>query len=227
MSSSSLSLRAQRSLALNDFAATLLNKLSSTSKRARLALSAVNLSNEHHSALVRLVLTEHYASAAAMLRLIGEASACAHWIAYVADSEWVSRAEHDSTWDTPNLDDMIRALANSGLPIEGIEALRKLLQRAEWRRFHKFTHGGLVQLTRRERAETFSETENFFHLNLADSFFLAGVAVGTVLAPSDALFDFVGAERKRVNCEAVDLFGAARAPEWRGLPPTPFADEID
>lgn len=222
-----LSLRVQRSSVLNQRAAEVLTNVRGATKRASLALSAVGLSHEHHSAFLRLMETTHFASAAAMLRPIAEASACAHWITYVAHREWISQASADSAWDTPTLDDMLRALARCGTQFEGIQGLIKLLQTAHWTRFHKYTHGGLLQLTRRDRAETFDQKENHWHLNLADTFHLAGAAIGGVWADDEALRGFVRVERRRLNDELATVFGGARVADAPDLPPTPHRDEAE
>lgn len=219
-----LALRCQRSIALNHRAAAAIAYVRGNNPRERLAMSAVSLANEHHSGFVKLMETEHFASAAAMLRPIAEASTCAHWVTYVASPRWIAQVGTTRERDTPNLDRMITALANSGIPFEGIHELRKQLQMASWRRFHKFTHGGLSQLTRRESAQTFNQEENHHHLLLADTFFLAGAAIGTVWSADPDLRTFVVAEYSRVNTERVQAFGGPAVSDWAGLPPAPNLD---
>jgi len=219
-----LSLRTQRSFEFSRTSGSFLFAGRYGNDRQRIALSAMLLAHEHHSALVGLTKTSHHASAAAMLRPIAEASACAFWVTYVATKDFVSRLNEFKA-DTPTLDDMIRQLAASKVKPPDIEKLRDLVvkQDPSWRLFHKYTHGGMVQLDRRTRPEPFSEQENCLHLMQADAFLLPAVALGTVLFCSEELVEFVRETHNLLNAE-LQSYGLNQAAEWPGLPTPPELD---
>ncbi|WP_157499002.1 hypothetical protein [Lysobacter sp. Root604] len=200
-----------------------------STERQRIALSAMLLAHEHHSACVSMVSSSHYASAAAMLRPIGEASACAFWTMYAAPKKWLGSllelkpgSALEFKADTPNLDDMITALASSNIP--GVKRLSALRQDPMWRRFHKYTHGGMIQLDRRTHPQPFDESENRIHLMQADAFLLPAVSLGTVLFNSDELTSFIATSYRTLS-EEVEAYGAAPAPPWAGLPEPPDLDD--
>lgn len=223
MGHSILSLRCQRSKALSELAAKQLGSLQGATIRCHLALASVSLAHEHHSGLSMLMYRDHYASAAAMLRPIAEASVRAHWLIYAADARTIETLASAQT-DTPNLDSMIRALAKCTTPPEGISDLQRLLPTADWRRFHKYNHGGIHQLRRRQREETFGLEECHEHLLLADFFLLGGVSIGTVLGADASFSSFVSAEYGRANHESVHTFGKPDTGPWKGLPSPPRLD---
>lgn len=180
-----------------------------------------------------LMRSDHRASAAAMLRPIAEASVRAHWLVYAARVEYVERLSEVGA-DTPNLDDMITELARCATPSVGISHLKRLLPTPHWRRFHKYNHGGMGQLIRRPREESFNQEECHEHLLLADIFLLAGVGIATAIFSSPDLSRFVADELARINHEGVTVFGKEDGGPWQGLPRAPDwdgllgkADELD
>lgn len=82
-----LALRHQRSRELNQRIAEMLVGLQHKQPRADFAMRAASLAHEHHSGFLRLMDSEHFASAAALLRPIVEASMIAYWVSYAASKE--------------------------------------------------------------------------------------------------------------------------------------------
>lgn len=220
---SQLESRCLTSYELSQEALEFLSRARPITIRQRLAVSAIDLATEHHSGFVPLMRTCHYASAAAMLRPTAEASTSAWWMTYVAKGSVIQSLSAEGQ-DTPTIDVMIKELAAANLGLPGLKNLAGMRQRIEWRRFHKFTHGGMIQLERRFSPETFSGLENRYHLLMADLFMLAGVALGTVLFDSDGLLAWVVRKREELYAEGVREFGVTAAFEpWPadGLPPAP------
>lgn len=221
-----LDLRIQKSYELNYQAAAKVEPLTYSSKRQRLVLSALHLAIDHHMSFVALVKLRRYASAAALLRPIGEATASAYWFTYVADNKRLDGilSSEDGRQDTPDLDDMIRALASSHLRIPGVDILKKLIkeQNPLWRRFHKYAHGGMIQLNRRMEPETFSNDENSYHLMVADSFMLPSIKLVAAVFANTDLANFCKDNYKRIAKE-VESYGSIVAPEME-LPPAPYFD---
>lgn len=214
-----LALRCQRSRVLSSDLGAALAEIRSESDRGEVALRAISLAHEHHSAFLCLIYSMHFASAAALLRPIAEASACAHWVTYVARPEWVTAALTEEGRDQPSLDRMITQLASSGVPIAGIKDMRKLLQTPTWKVFHSFTHGGLSQLARRGNAETFDVHANRANIYMAESFLLAGAAIATVWTSNLQLRELLIAERSRQATELREAFDGPEISQWEDLPP--------
>lgn len=220
-----LRLRLEKSLELSREAEKHLYPEVVESDRDQIATSAAQLAHEHHSALIELMTTSHFASAAALIRPIAEASACAFWITYCAQSERVANlASLTERHDIPNLDDMVKALASAKqFDFVGLKELRALAtsQDPSWKRLHGLTHGGMVQLSRRTYPDTFSLAENCFHLMQADSFLLPGIAIGTVLFPTEDLSRFIREEYSNLGRELKETYGREDPGQWRELPQPP------
>lgn len=213
-----LALRCQQSAELNKRIAETLASFKSGSVRCELAMQAVSLSHEHHSGFLRLMDTEHFATGAAILRPIAEASAFSHWVSYVALKRWVNTAVTPQAQDQPNLDDMIRGLARCRPEIPGLQSLRDLLRTPAWKRYHSFTHGGIEQLGRRAQSVTFNPLECRANFLMADNFLLAGASIYTAWFESDALLDFFKREVHGLGQELKGFFNGPDVPAWKGLP---------
>lgn len=213
--------RCAQSEAFNQEAASQLARVPHSTPRQHLALAAVSLAHEHHSALIHLMGTRHFASAAALLRPLAEASARAHWFIYAASKQKVEALTR-GTEITPDLDKMISALSKCAVAPAGIRDLKRIVQTHGWTRFHKYTHGDMSQLSRRANPQPFTEFENMNHLMLADDFLFAGASIGTVLLEDPFFFQFIRENHARLNEEAVALYGARSVPEWDGLPAPPL-----
>ena len=211
--------RCQQSLELSNAASRFLDPPGADTDRKRLALAAVLLAHEHHSGMVSLMATGHASSPAAMLRPIAEAGMAAFWFTYVASRPVIDAL--DDTNDIPTLGQMIAELDDSPVSLPGISQIRSLRKDLRWTRFHKYTHGGMLQLSRKlDIDRAFSEPENLHHLSLADHFLLAGLSIGTVLYSDPLLEPFIRERFQAANEEAVRTAGAKRV-EWPGLPPVP------
>lgn len=215
--------RCSRSYELSNASMPFLKPIDVDTERKELALAAIRLAHEHHSALISLMSSGHYASAAAMMRPIAEASMAAFWFVYAASREAIQALDDDH--DVPTIGQMIAGLDDSPVDLPGITAIRALKKDLRWTRFHKYTHGGMLQLDRRrgELEPPFSEIENVHHLNLADHFLLAGLCIGTVLFDEPRLPDFIRQGLRVVNEEAGRISNAAQI-EWPGLPQVPNLD---
>lgn len=207
----SLSQRCEQSKAFNQQAASHLARIPYSTPRQHFALAAVSLAHEHHSGLIHLTSTCHFASAAALLRPLAEASVRAHWFMYAASKQKVG-AVASGIETTPDLDKMINALSKCAVAPPGIHDLKRILQTNNWTRFHKYTHGDMPQLSRRANPQPFAEFENLNHLILADHFLLAGASIGTVLLEDKTFFRFVVKSFTYLNEEAVALYDAAKIP---------------
>jgi hypothetical protein len=162
--------------------------------------------------------SEHFATAAAILRPTAEASACAHWATYVANDVWLDLAFTDKAREPPTLDKMIGALAKCGVTFDGIQDLVRLLQKPAWKRFHSFTHGGMHQLSRRPQAETFDQAECLANFIMADIFLISGAAIATTWPSGINLRGVIASEFESIDSERVRTFGGIPAPPWKGLP---------
>lgn len=215
--------RCSRSYELSNASIPFLKPAGVDTERKELALAAMRLAHEHHSALISLMSSGHYASAAAMMRPIGEASIAAFWFACAAGREAIEALDDDH--DVPTIGRMIADIDDSPVDLPGITTIRALKKGLRWTRFHKYTHGGMLQLDRRRGGlePPFSDVENVHHLNLADHFLLAGLCIGTVLFDEPALPDFIRQRFRAANEEAGMISNAAQI-DWPGLPPVPNLD---
>ncbi|MEF9977709.1 MAG: hypothetical protein RR969_09495 [Thermomonas sp.] len=213
-----LALRCQQSVELNKRISETLVDLKRDHPRCDLAMRAVSLAHEHHSGFLRLMDSEHFATGAAVLRPIAEASTFSHWVSYAAPKEWVAAFATPQAWDQPNLDDMIRALAKCKPEMPGLQSLRDLLRTYAWKRYHSFTHGGVEQLGRRAETVTFNPIECRANFLMADNFLLAGASIYAAWFESAALINFFKSEVGRAGQELKDIFDGPDVPEWKGLP---------
>lgn len=213
-----LALRCQQSAELNKRISEALIGLKNDHPRCDLAMQAVSLAHEHHSGFIRLMDSEHFATGAAILRPIAEASASSHWVSYVAAKDWISAALTPQSHDQPNLDDMVRGLARRMPELPGLQSLRDILRTPAWTRYHSFTHGGIEQLGRRTEPVTFNPLECRANFLIADNFLLAGASIYVAWFESDALTDFFRREFRGMGQELKTIFNGPDVPEWKGLP---------
>lgn len=194
--------------------------------RADWARCAIDLAIEHHSAIVSLILHGHYGSAGALLRPLLESGACAYWFMYAADCDWVrdldKTARGESTRDVPALDDMLKQIETRFSPVLEIRKGLKNNGPATW--LHKFTHGGVLQLIRRDDADLWSEKDICTHLLCADIFSVVAAAVGTAIADVPDLAEYVFPRRDELGEKMADFFGLPPAGSQPHHLPKPLLD---
>lgn len=162
--------------------------------------------------------SEHFASAAAMLRPIAEASMIGYWVSYSARKDWIDAASTAGGPEPPTLDNMIRALAKRKADLPGIAALSTLLNKPAWKRYHAFTHGGIDQLLRRSASATFAPAECHANFHMADNFVLAGAAIHTAWFNLSSISEFIKNELMELGRELMDRDGGPQVAPWPGLP---------
>lgn len=202
----------------------LLPTTGAVSLRANFARCAVDLSLEHHSALVRVTEAGEYGTAGALLRPILEAATVAFWFVYAATCDEIrvlpTTAIDNPPDDIPGLTDMLKVLIPTFPQIQVMADGLRAGGSAKW--LHKYTHGGTPQLTRRG-AVGWSEGEVILTLIRADLFSALATSVETVIAPNANLSAYVFGSRDELAAEFHDHFGGDPIPpQPHGLPVAPL-----
>jgi hypothetical protein len=211
--------RVVESTAQNQRLKALLPTSTSQSLRAAFARSAIDLAQEHHSGLIRVVRAGEYGTAAALLRPTLEASTSAFWLIYIASCENIrglptSLVENESA-DIPMLGEMALSLVPIFPPIQTlVDGLKKGGQ-AKW--LHKYTHGGTPQLIRRNSGWT--EGEVMLTLIRADMFAILGACLETVIEKNSLLSEYAFGRRDDLGKEFhVRFNGPLIPPQPHSLP---------
>ncbi|WP_226469888.1 DUF6988 family protein [Luteimonas panaciterrae] len=205
------------------------------SVRETLARCAISILLEHHSGVIALIKTAHYASAAAMLRPVLEAGTIAYWLLYAAPTERVQAMAlaplegADQNSDTPTLGRMINALADSLPSLPSVRDLADGLGKPNGRWLNKYTHGGIPQLKRKGPDEPpFGFSDMIRALIRADLFALVGSAAATVVYELPELETYVAVKHRQLFDEYVWRFDLdAPYEEWQPLPKTIVIDDWD
>ncbi len=189
--------------------------------RHRLARSALALALEHHASITTLSAVGNYSSAAALLRPLMEAGACAFWIVYACPPPLLTMIMAGER-DTPTLPKMLQSLRKvAGL--EGVDRLAEMLPR-EGRYLDSYTHGGMSQLGQRDWMTGFSSQRTRHTLMVADMFAVAAAAVATVIYDAPELFQYLGERRDQLRLETIAMSGRTVPDEpWRAFPKAPYA----
>lgn len=223
---SRIRMRCAESLQQNETLRRLLPGAGPDTLRADFARCAIDLALEHHSAVIGLVLHEHYGSAAALLRPLLESAASAHWLIYVADCDCISDLERtargESNRDIPDLDRMLKALLKT-FPAAG-NLWRSLQSKGPGTWLHKFTHGGVLQLQKRGVLDGWTEQEAQMHLLCADQFAVLAATVGTVIHEAPDLAGYVFPRRDALVEELVGMGLAASIEPQPNHLPEPLSD---
>jgi len=194
--------------------------------RVDFARCAIDLSLEHHSALIRVVEAGEYGAAGALLRPILEASTIGFWFVYAASFEEVDRLQLDGSdnpiHDVPQLSAMADRLISVFPPIRGLVEGFKKGGAAKW--LHKYAHGGTPQLNRRI-GPGWTEGDVTLMLVRADVFSVLAGCLETVLTPSPSLASYAFDRRDRLGAELHRKFGAPKAPpQPHELPAAPLLE---
>ncbi|WP_226469891.1 DUF6988 family protein [Luteimonas panaciterrae] len=203
--------------------------------RRMLSRCATSVALEHHSAVLKLIESGHFASAAAMLRPVMEAGAIAHWLLYAAPTERVQAmsqaplegARRDD--DTPVLSVLIRELADALPSLPGLANLQEILRSPAGSWLNKYTHGGIPQLRRKgPDAQPFGLPDMILALIRADMFVLMACAAATVIYDVPELDAYVPYKRKALFDEMVEKFDLSIPfDEWAPLPKQILIDAWD
>lgn len=186
------------------------------SERHRLARCAVALAMEHHVSIITLVSLGNYSTAAALLRPLMEAGACAFWLVYSCPPESFQLIM-DGKRDTPTLPEMVRRLAR----VPGLESVKKLAEilPREGRYLDSYTHGGMSQIGQRDWKTPFDSDRNMHTVMAADMFVLAGAALATVIYQAGPLFEYLGSRREEIRLEISQRSGEPVPHDpWRPFP---------
>ncbi len=219
-------IRCQESLQQNETFRRLLPEVGPDTLRFDFARCAIDLALEHHSAIVGLMLHGHYGSAGALLRPLLESGVCAYWLVYEADCDWVrdlsKAARGESTRDIPGLDDMLKSIKTKFPHV--VDLWRGLQNKGPGTWLHKFTHGGVLQLSRRGYVDGWTEKDVWMHLLCADIFSTAATAVGTVISDAPDLAVYVFPRRDALGHEIVGFLGIPPIPSQPHHLPMPSLD---
>ena len=89
---------------------TLLGNKYDDERRLTLPLAYLNLSLDHHRAIVALMRTGLYGSAMALVRLVFEAMIKSHWVAKCATEAQVEEVAKNDDFRFPKMEDMAKAV---------------------------------------------------------------------------------------------------------------------
>jgi hypothetical protein len=200
---------------------------SAPSLRANFARCAIDLALEHHSALIRVVAAGEYGTGGALLRPVLEASTAACWFVYSAKCSEIqalpTAATENVTADIPGLADMLKTLIPVFPAIQSIADGLKSGGTAKW--LHKYTHGGLPQLTRRV-GNRWVESDVIMTLIRADVFSVIAASLETVIAKSEAIGAYCFGTRDDLGVELHEKFGRDLPPQLpHSLPPAPLLED--
>jgi len=79
-------------------------------RRLTLPLAYLNLSLDHHRAIIALIRAGLYGSAMALVRLVFEAMIRSHWVAKCATDAQVEEVAENDDFRFPKMDDMAKAV---------------------------------------------------------------------------------------------------------------------
>jgi hypothetical protein len=113
-------------------------------RKTALTLAYLNLSLDHHRAIVLLMRNWHHGSALALVRCVFEAMLRAHWVVACATPAQVDQVAENDDFKFPKAEDIARAV-DQALQAEGFFQEAK---NTAWKVLNSYTHSGLRQLAR-------------------------------------------------------------------------------
>lgn len=118
-------------------------------RRLTLPLAYLNLSLDHHRAIILLMRSGLFGSAMALVRPTFEAMVRSHWVARCATETQVTEITEKDDFRFPKMDDMVKAVdtAYSEPDAEPLTFFQTVKQGA-WKATNSYAHGGLRQLVR-------------------------------------------------------------------------------
>src|SRR5271165_5719839 len=117
-------------------------------RRLTLPLAYLNLSLDHHRAIILLMRNGLHGSALALVRLVFEAMIRAHWIVKCASDAQVEKAAEDDNFKFPKMDDMAKAVDQAFSDPNEPNTFFQQAKTDAWRATNSYTHSGLLQLAR-------------------------------------------------------------------------------
>jgi hypothetical protein len=182
--------------------------------------AAIRLALEHHSSITSLIRLTHFASAAALMRPLLEATATSVWSLYVATDHQIEGLVFRENVRLPSLDVMVQKIAKNKTlkgKVEFLELIRK--SRGI---FDKFTHGCVEQLKRRysPTGTTFDLQENILTLFIADMLLLLAASVEAARASAN-LNELVRLNVETVVSRMKEEHSVGPLIEWKGWDPLP------
>lgn len=196
------------------------------SLRKDFARCAIDLACEHHSAIIRLVCSGEYGSAAAMQRPLLEAGGAASWLLYSATCKEIQHLATDreaAEGRGPDLPLIGRMLKDLQPTFPKIKVLADGLQNrgpATW--LHKYTHGGTAQLVRRPSGWIMEEV--LLLLIRADTFAVVAAAHETVIEANADLSMYAFGRRDDLGVELQREFGTEPVEQQPHTLPPALAD---
>ena len=188
--------------------------------RHMLASAALSLAQEHHASVSTLISSHQYASAAALLRPLLEATIVAGWSIYCAKPDHVVEILFGRK-PLPEIRSMMVRLDRTP-ELRGLLELHKIEKVISV--LHDLTHGGMQQLGRRftqnMHEATFDTAEVAIFLSLSDWIWCFALTFSLIVEPSPVL-----PERHRNRTAdlvlEIALYIPAVAADWPGWQPFP------
>lgn len=100
---------------------------------------------EHHEAIVKLIREKLYGSAYSLVRGIFELLFKAHWVVGCATLQEAEKIARKDNFDFPGTEAMVEAVDKAF----GTGSHFADIKKQGWKAMNSYTHGGLLQLTRR------------------------------------------------------------------------------
>lgn len=194
--------------------------------RHQLSQCAADLALEHHQAIRRLLSRRMYGSGAALLRPLAESATTAYWFSYIATDRQISALPSDpaietSLIDLPGILEMTGSLIPFFPAMSMIQDGLKKKGHGYLRWLHKYTHGDMPQLVRRNIALGWEEVEVQRNLLIADLLATAAAQSIATFRPDTVLVSVVLAHRKKLDAWRANYFGGSSSTEDDGIPSSP------
>ncbi len=196
--------------------------------RLYLAQCAASLASEHHLAIARLIEANNTGSAAALLRPLLEASATAYWLAYCAPPSKIKHLINPRK--QPSRKDRLPLIGGLLEAIVEVFPEAKLLHDSFPGYLHAFTHGQMIQITRKGHYPPFSYKEKLVMLWLSDSIQTTAAAINVAIHDTPNLSEYIAAARQILMNEGKNLYNLKfpkESWEWKGLPDIKIVDQWD
>jgi hypothetical protein len=134
---------------INARIAELLAGVYTDERKLTFPLAYLNLSLDHHQAILLLMKSQLYGSALALVRLVFEAMIRAHWVAQCASENQINEAAENDDFKFPKMDDMVTAVDQAySDPNDKPSNFFRQAKKDAWKATNSYTHSGLRQLAR-------------------------------------------------------------------------------
>jgi hypothetical protein len=142
-----------------------------TDIRQRLAAAYTSLALEHHEAITRLVRSNLYGPAMALVRVVFEILFQAHWMfgcAKPTDIQKIAKGK----FDFPRMGDLVQDVDTA----YGTQGFFETVKKRGWNAMNNYTHSGVLQLSSRFDGD--SITPNYDERALAEAVNTTTIAIG-------------------------------------------------